>query len=123
MSSFNITQSQLFEHCVCADGYFGLQCEHKLEICPGGDHVCLHGSKCVAVDEGNGSEATKHTCDCDDGFDAVEKYAGKFCQYTSTDICTENGQPGVGKANFAFCVNNGICKKKGKKLTVNYVDA
>jgi hypothetical protein len=38
--------------------------------------------------------------------------AGKFCQYTSTDICTKNGQPGVGKANFAFCVNNGLCKAK-----------
>jgi hypothetical protein len=42
----------------------------------------------------------------------VEKYAGKFCQYTSTDICTRNGRPGVGKANFAFCVNNGRCVKK-----------
>jgi hypothetical protein len=38
--------------------------------------------------------------------------AGKFCQYTSTDICTKNGQPGIGKANFAFCVNNGLCKAK-----------
>lgn len=30
----------------------------------------------------------------------------------STDICTTNSQPGVGKANFAFCVNNGLCKAK-----------
>ncbi|KAL3894371.1 MAG: hypothetical protein SGARI_007766, partial [Bacillariaceae sp.] len=81
-------------------------------ICPGGDHVCLHGSKCVAQDEGDGSAPTSHKCDCDHGFDAVEKYAGKFCQYTSTDICTKNGQPGIGKANFAFCVNNGLCKAK-----------
>lgn len=49
-------------------------------------------------------------CDCDAAFDSLEKYAGKFCQYSSTDICTKNGQPGMGKANFAFCVNNGICK-------------
>ena len=40
----------------------------------------------------------------------VAWYAGKFCQYSSTDICTKNGQPGMGKANFAFCVNNGMCK-------------
>ncbi len=51
-------------------------------------------------------------CDCDSAFDSLEKYAGKFCQYSSTDICTKNGQPGMGKANFAFCVNNGICKGK-----------
>jgi hypothetical protein len=73
MSHYNISHSQLFEHCVCPDGYFGLQCEHKLEICPGGDHVCLHGSKCVAQDEGEGGQTT-HKCDCDDGFDAVERY-------------------------------------------------
>ncbi|KAG7360370.1 EGF-like domain containing protein [Nitzschia inconspicua] len=109
LNHYNISRSQFFEHCVCPDGYFGLQCEHKLEICPGGDHVCLHGSKCVAQNEG---ENTSHKCDCDEGFDAVERYAGKFCQYASTDICTKNGQPGVGKANFAFCVNNGICKAK-----------
>jgi hypothetical protein len=51
-----------------------------------------------------------HQCDCEDGFDALHKFAGKFCQYESTDICTKNGQPGVSKANFAFCVNNGDCK-------------
>jgi hypothetical protein len=115
MSAYNATQhSELFEHCVCSSGFFGIQCEHKLEICPGGDHVCLHGSECVAQNEGgsNGDGEVHHTCDCDHAFDAVERYAGKFCQYTSTDICTINGQPGMGKANFAFCVNNGICKGK-----------
>jgi hypothetical protein len=113
MSAYNATQhSELFEHCVCSSGFFGIQCEHKLEICPGGDHVCLHGSQCVAQNEGgsNGNDEVHHTCDCDHAFDAVERYAGKFCQYTSTDICTINGQPGMGKANFAFCVNNGTCK-------------
>jgi len=114
MSAYNATKhSEVFEHCVCPSGFFGIQCEHKLEICPGGDHVCLHGSQCVAQNEG-GSDGDEmhHTCDCDHAFDAVERYAGKFCQYTSTDICTRNGQPGMGKANFAFCVNNGLCKGK-----------
>jgi hypothetical protein len=112
LESFNnATHLGLWEHCVCPDGFFGIQCEHQLEICPGGDHVCLHGSKCVAQGETVDGDLS-HKCDCDHGFDAVEKYAGKFCQYTSTDICTKNGRPGVGKANFAFCVNNGTCKKK-----------
>jgi len=103
--------SELFEHCVCPHNYFGIQCEHKLEICPGGDHVCLHGSQCLAKNEGNSTLGEMYyMCDCDAAFDSLEKYAGKFCQYSSTDICTKNGQPGMGKANFAFCVNNGICK-------------
>ena len=112
LDGFDTSHSELFEHCVCPRGYFGIQCEHKLEICPSGDHVCLHGSKCIARNEG-GTDGEKHyVCDCDSAFDSLEKYAGKFCQYSSTDICTKNGQPGMGKANFAFCVNNGMCKGK-----------
>jgi len=111
LDGYNDTHhSELFEHCVCPHNYFGIQCEHKLEICPGGDHVCLHGSKCVAKNEGSTDGELYYMCDCDSAFDSLEKYAGKFCQYSSTDICTKNGQPGMGKANFAFCVNNGICK-------------
>ena len=116
MSAYNVTKhSEIFEHCVCPSEFFGIQCEHKLAICPGGDHVCLHGSQCVAHNEGGtDGDEIKYTCDCDQAFDAVERYAGSFCQYTSTDICTINGQPGMGKANFAFCVNNGSCKGKVK---------
>ena len=115
MDAFNATHhSELFEHCVCPHDYFGIQCEHSLEICPGGDHVCLHGSQCIAQNEGgtDGDGTTHYTCNCDAAFDSLDRYAGKFCQYTSTDICTKNGQPGMGKANFAFCVNNGICNYK-----------
>ena len=73
--------------------------------------MCLHGSQCLAKNEGNSTVGEMYyMCDCDAAFDSLEKYAGKFCQYSSTDICTKNGQPGMGKANFAFCVNNGICK-------------
>lgn len=104
--------SELFEHCVCPSNYFGIQCEHKLEICPGGDHICLHGSECIPHNEGQTHGSTYFTCDCDSAFDALDRYAGKFCQYSSTDICTKNGQPGMGKASFAFCVNNGVCKAR-----------
>ncbi len=109
LKRFNETH-RLWEHCVCPDGFFGIQCEHRLEICPGGEHVCLHGSKCVPIEETNGGG--EHTCDCDQAFNSVEQYAGKYCQYTSTDICSANSQTGVGKGNFAFCVNNGKCKSK-----------
>ena len=112
LNDYNQTQNGYWEHCVCPNGYFGIQCEHELQICPGGNHVCLHGSKCVAEDETAEDGDVTHYCDCDSGFDAVERYAGKFCQYSSTDVCTKNGKPGVGKANFAFCVNNGTCKRR-----------
>jgi hypothetical protein len=91
MQHYNVTHSQLFEHCVCPDGYFGLQCEHKLEICPGGDHVCLHGSKCVVQDEGEGGTATHHKCDCDEAFDAVERY-GKTSFLSITLVVGGNGR-------------------------------
>jgi hypothetical protein len=70
----------------------------------------LHGSACVAEDEVG--EDGQHTCNCDQATSGVEMYAGKYCQYTSTDICTKSGKPGVGRANFAFCVNDGVCKSK-----------
>jgi len=108
----NTHHTELFEHCVCPNNFFGIQCEHKLEICPGGDHVCLHGSECRANNEGGSTGELHYTCDCDTAFNSLDQYAGKFCQYTSTDICTNNGQPGIGKAKFAFCVNDGICKGK-----------
>ena len=112
IEGYDTQHAELFEHCVCSNNFFGIQCEHKMEICPGGDHVCLHGSQCVVRNEGGSTGEEKYMCDCDAAFDSLEKYAGKFCQYSSTDICTKNGQPGMGKANFAFCVNNGQCMGK-----------
>ena len=109
LKKFNETH-RLWEHCVCPEGFFGVQCEHQLEICPGGQHVCLHGSKCVPDQET--IDENSHTCDCDQAYNSLEHYAGRFCQYTSTDICTTTGQAGVGKGTFAFCVNDGTCKKK-----------
>lgn len=41
-----------FEHCSCPGGFFGVQCEHKYSLCGEGDHICFHGSECVAVDDG-----------------------------------------------------------------------
>lgn len=97
-----------WEHCVCPQGYFGIECEHQLEICPGGQHVCLHGSTCVNSTQGS----DQHTCNCDKASTGSQLFAGKFCQYSSTDICTTSGKPGAGKATYAFCVNSGKCKSK-----------
>mmetsp|Transcript_37324 Transcript_37324/g.90663 ORF Transcript_37324/g.90663 Transcript_37324/m.90663 type:complete len:670 (-) Transcript_37324:63-2072(-) len=117
LAHLNVSSAELFQHCVCPVGYFGIQCEHEMEVCPGGQHLCLHGSRCVDSDDGFDFEGEKvsvnHKCDCDSAFTADEKYAGKFCQYSSTDLCIKNADTGSDRSsNNAFCVNNGICKAR-----------
>jgi hypothetical protein len=90
----NVTNDENFEHCVCPDGFLGLRCETPVETCPGGEHICLHFSKCVP-------DGQDWECDCPNGV------AGKFCEQKSTAICTEGGS--VASGSFVFCVNNGVC--------------
>ena len=97
---------EVYQHCVCPEGFFGVKCEHEVEICPGNDFVCMHGSKCVPSD----APGETYECDCDEGFTPSQRVAGKYCQYKSTDICTKGGTLGVGIAMHAFCVNGGQCK-------------
>lgn len=83
-----------------------LQCEHLIERCPEGEHVCLHGSKCVKYGEEVG-------CDCADAATSFSStFVGNSCQYdaagASTDVCTV-GNTGPAKP-MSFCVNHGICK-------------
>mmetsp|Transcript_7794 Transcript_7794/g.11189 ORF Transcript_7794/g.11189 Transcript_7794/m.11189 type:complete len:594 (+) Transcript_7794:79-1860(+) len=84
------------EHCVCPKGFIGLHCETSLDECSG-EHVCLHGSKCINKGDG-------HECDCDKADGVV---AGKFCEHKQTTVCTSD--PGSVKEIKAFCVNNGQC--------------
>lgn len=30
---------------VCPKGYVGVQCEHMVDVCPGGEHVCMNGAE------------------------------------------------------------------------------
>jgi hypothetical protein len=101
--------NEYFAHCVCPEGFVGLTCKHKIEVCGDEDHVCLHGSTCVEHDNG------KHTCDCsraDEAIGSTDKviFAGDSCQYTGTDICTI-GEEYPGKPLY-FCVNDGTCNAK-----------
>lgn len=92
-----------FEHCVCPDGFVGLRCETNIETCGSNGHICLHGSKCIL-------DGDEHVCECENAFTPFEKYAGKYCEAKSSEVCTESGLTGLGKNNFAFCVNGGKCK-------------
>jgi len=97
-----------FAHCVCAEGWVGPTCEQKLDICGEGEHVCLHGSKCVP----DTSAESEYTCDCSEADDVIGNngktaFAGDSCQYHGTEICTI-GDPYPGQPLF-FCVNGGSC--------------
>lgn len=96
----NATHSEDFEHCVCMDGFVGLQCEHKLEECDGDDHFCLHGSTCVKKND-------HYVCDCSTANSTVGIFfAGEHCEHASTTLCTEEGTDPV---EGAFCTNHGLC--------------
>lgn len=100
-----------FEHCVCPIGYVGLQCEHKLDICPGGEHACLNGGDCITTIDKNNNNQINYECNCDDAVINDTRYAGEFCEMQSTEYCTIDKQiPLGGDAINAFCTNGGTCK-------------
>ena len=105
IKDLNQTSNMDFEHCVCRPGFAGVHCEIKVDVCGEGEHVCLHGSKCV-------SDGEYHACDCSsaDQGEESEAYAGRSCEHKSTDICTQ-GELGPGKP-LSFCTNSGTCKQK-----------
>ncbi|CAB9507402.1 Notch ligand involved in the mediation of Notch signaling (By similarity) [Seminavis robusta] len=107
MPNLEATASNNFEHCVCPKGYVGLQCEHRVEVCPGGESICMNGASCVP-DDSDGR--LRYKCDCDSVHTPFHKYAGDFCELRSTDMCTLNGRVGAGLNKHAFCVNGGRCR-------------
>lgn len=101
VSHLNETHNEDFEHCVCPEGYTGLTCDHKVEICGENEHVCFHGSKCVSNDG-------VHACDCRTTDSTIaDRFAGDSCEHLSTDICVDGDLlPGQ---TAGFCTNGGIC--------------
>lgn len=97
----NNLHNEDFEACKCPASFTGLTCETKVQSCSSvGSHICLHGSTCVQAGD-------TYTCDCNAIVDSRTRFAGKYCQYQSTSLCTPDGMPGTGKNKNAFCVNKG----------------
>ena len=96
----NETYNENFEHCACPDGFTGLYCETKVEICENSQHVCFHGSQCVA-------DGDVTTCDCGT---SEEVTVGTYCEHKATSICDSDSTVA------AFCVNNGSCQATGNCL-------
>jgi len=98
----NVSSNEDYKHCVCKNGFTGIQCEHEVAQCGGDtDHFCLHGSQCVQ-DEENGH----HFCDCSTSSSNVSHaFAGKHCEFPATTICS-NQTDGL-----MYCVNEGVCSE------------
>ncbi|KAL7568590.1 hypothetical protein ACA910_002701 [Epithemia clementina (nom. ined.)] len=108
--------SSNFMHCICEDGYAGINCEYDYIKCPDGtNEYCFHGSTCLA-----GVDICE--CESEGGF----KLAGDYCEFKASDHCdnpklinkTDETQFFASeykmKKNSAtdkvpFCVNNGLC--------------
>jgi hypothetical protein len=101
-----------YEHCVCPDGYTGLQCEYEVETCANGEHNCLKGGTCVKVTDEGGK--VKHACDCKSASNSTHKFAGLFCEHSSTSLCMLPDASSIGgddRTNLVgFCTNGGACK-------------
>lgn len=102
--------SEKYEHCVCPENFAGMQCEHRYEECGNGEHMCLHGTKCVPP---NDESHPKWTCECDET-------SGKVCQRHRSSVCTSSDADSTmyrGMTSMIYCVNDGVCmsyKQDGK---------
>jgi hypothetical protein len=105
--------SEDFDHCACPDGYAGLVCEHRYDVCGNREHFCLHGSKCTQADVGEvATSPPLWTCECEEPFRPDGKYVGQFCQHHHSMLCTtEDTDKSVYNpaTSVAFCVNDGVC--------------
>jgi len=97
-----------FMHCVCPEGFFGLTCEVESKEC--GEHHCFNGGTCVTIKtEVEGGVVDRH-CDCTTAKTNESSYAGRFCQYESSNFCDKT----LGPNGLEFCVNGGTCEAIGE---------
>ncbi|KAL7567792.1 hypothetical protein ACA910_000544 [Epithemia clementina (nom. ined.)] len=88
-------------HCACETGWTGTQCDVAFESCDGSTHKCYHGGNCVLglIDK---YENDQLYCNCDDAWEGETRYAGKYCELKSIDMCDPDD-------NTRFCLNEGSC--------------
>jgi len=97
--------------CKCDEGYSGILCESKIDVCPDGKRSCYNGGKCVEMFHENGGRLDgkpfnppKYKCDCS-VIDQKSPFAGLECQHEPERICSIMT---VNKSS--FCVNGGVCR-------------
>lgn len=91
--------------CSCPDRFYGNRCQYEGEPC--GSGFCHHSSTCIELSLEEGS-FIEHICDCTNAYTEDTYYAGEFCQYESTQFCSESNDP----HGRQFCVNGGKCPRE-----------
>ncbi len=91
--------------CSCPQNVSGEYCQYEGEAC--GSGFCHHSSTCLelSLDE---EPFVEYMCDCTNAYTKDTYYAGEFCQYPSTQFCSESDDP-YGRQ---FCVNGGQCPEE-----------
>jgi hypothetical protein len=104
----NETMSDSFEHCICDPGFIGLQCEHRIAVCPAtdndkdGSHFCLHSGTCI--DNGD----LTFGCDCSTATGPLAAlFTGDHCQNPSVS-CHDPQDPDT--VITSYCANGGTCR-------------
>lgn len=91
------------QHCVCPQGFTGVQCELEdgkhYRSC--GSGVCFNKGVCVERVNAYGSPKDYH-CECNE----FDKTAGEFCEHTNVEFCPA---PDGHDALQYYCANGGSC--------------
>jgi hypothetical protein len=93
----------------CEIHIYALEDEYPQHPKCGEDRVCLNGGQCTEtqVIKANDTVEMEYHCDCSTAFDDKFQYAGESCQFSSTQICTHDGDTMEGRL---FCANHGSCQ-------------
>ena len=104
-----LTTQQDGMHCVCPDGFTGLECDVLSKKC-GKRLWCYNGSECKETTMEDGT--IQKYCDCSEANNETASFAGIGCQHQSGVFCSSN----VGQSQeMSFCVNGGECFENGKQ--------
>lgn len=98
--------------CECPDGYQGVLCQYQVEVCGQGEHLCLHGSRCVQENDngsGGGASSGSYRCECDNADDRACLKQVDWC-WPSSNNYPSHPEFFESSAAPAFCVNGGRCR-------------
>ena len=101
-------------YCDCPEGWTGLRCNRKYEICPLSTdmdsstdaHYCFHGGSCLAgLTDGTHDtiDESQRFCDCKNAEHNGTPYFGKYCEIEGAIQCSADSDE--------YCTAQGECKE------------